>query len=70
MNSEEQQEQPKKLKFMDFISMGEVGRYFFRRKDPNRPKNINIRMMHGINRIAIVIFLLGIIFIIIKRVFL
>ena len=53
--------------FRDFIKLGEVGGYFFRSKDPSRPTNINIRMMHGINKISIVIFLLGILFIILKR---
>ncbi len=47
--------------------MGEVGSYFFRKKDPNRPSNINIKMMHGVNRLAIIIFLLGLIYFIIKR---
>jgi len=35
--------------------------YLFRKKDPNRPDNINIRIMHVINIIAIVVFLAGII---------
>ena len=60
----------KKLSFREFMSLGEVGGYFFRKKDPNRPSNINIKMMHGINKISITMFLLGIIFIIIKRFFL
>jgi len=51
----------------EFFSMGEVGGYFFRKKDPTRPKNINIRMMHGVNKISIVIFLLAIIFFLVKR---
>jgi len=49
--------------------MGEVWGYFFRKKDPNRPTNFNIKVMHGINRIAIIIFLLGVIFILVKRFF-
>ena len=49
------------------FSLGEVGDYFFRKKDPARPSNINIKMMHGINKISIVIFLLGVIFLIVKR---
>lgn len=62
------EEQPKKkLTFKDFFTLGEVGRYFFRKRDPSRPTNINIRMMHGVNRISIIIFLLGILFIILKR---
>ena len=57
----------KKLSFREFFSMGEVGGYFFRKKDPNRPSNINIKMMHGVNKISIIIFLLGVIYIILKR---
>jgi hypothetical protein len=59
----------KKLSFKDFISLGEVGGYFFRKKDPSRPTNINIKMMHGVNKISIVIFLLGVIYLIAKRLF-
>ncbi|WP_316802718.1 DUF6728 family protein [Pedobacter nototheniae] len=36
--------------------------YFFRKKDPNRPNNINIKIMHVINALAISIFLAGIIY--------
>jgi hypothetical protein len=59
----------KKNSLKDFFTLGEVGGYFFRKKDPNRPSNINIKMMHGINKISIIIFLLGVIFIIVKRFF-
>ncbi len=50
----------------DFFSLGEVGGYFFRKKDPNRPSNINLRMMHGVNKISIAIFLLGVLYLIFK----
>jgi hypothetical protein len=60
-------DQEKKGWFKNFFSLGEVGGYFFRGKDPSRPSNINIKMMHGINKISIIIFLLGVIFIILKR---
>lgn len=53
--------------FRKFFSLGEVGGYFFRKKDPNRPLNVNIRIMHGINKISIIGFLLAIIFLIVKR---
>lgn len=52
----------------EFFRLGEVGGYFFRKKDPARPSNINIRMMHGINKISILIFLLGVLFLIFKLV--
>ena len=64
---ENQFDQKKKLSLKEFFSLGEVGGYFFRKKDPNRPSNINIKMMHGVNKISIIIFLLGVIFIILKR---
>ena len=64
---DDQDNKKKKLSFKEFFSMGEVGGYFFRKKDPNRPSNINIKMMHGVNKISIIIFLLGVIYIIVKR---
>lgn len=69
-NSNEQKQdtqQPKKNSFLDFLKLGEVGGYFFRKKDPSRPVNINLRMMHGVNKLSIIIFLLGIIFLVLKR---
>jgi len=64
---ENQDEQKKKLTFKDFFSLGEVGKYFFRGKNSDRPTNINIRMMHGVNRLAIIMFLAAIIYFVIKR---
>ncbi len=51
----------------NFFSFGEVGEYFFRKKDPNRPTNINLKMMHGINKFSIIMFLAAIMFLIFKR---
>jgi hypothetical protein len=59
----------KKLSFREFLSLGEVGGYFFRKKDPNRPSNINIKMMHGINKISIAIFLVAVLYLVLKRLF-
>jgi hypothetical protein len=36
--------------------------YFFRKKDPNRPQNFNLKVMHIINTIAIIMFLAGIVY--------
>lgn len=63
------QDGQKKKSRWDFLKLGEVGGYFFRRKDPSRPTNINIKMMHGVNKISIIIFLAGVIFLILKRFF-
>ena len=57
----------RKNKLFEFFKVGEVLGYFFRKKDPSRPANFNLRMMHGINKISIIIFLLGVLFIIVKR---
>ena len=60
-------EPKKKLSFKEFFKLGEVGGYFFRNKDTSRPSNINLKMMHGVNKISIIIFLLAVLFIIIRR---
>lgn len=67
IHTQRENQAKKKNSLRQFFSMGEVGGYFFRRKDPSRPSNINLKMMHGINKISIVIFLLGVMFIILKR---
>lgn len=52
--------------FKNFFQLGEVGGYFFRKKDPSRPKNESIKAMHIINKIAILMFLVCLL-IILKR---
>jgi len=44
-------------KLGNFFKMGAVFGYFFRKHDPDRPNNFNLRMMHGINRISMLMFL-------------
>lgn len=66
MNTESS-EPKKKLSIKEFFKLGEVGGYFFRGKDEKRPSNINLKMMHGVNKISIVIFLLGVLYIILRR---
>ncbi len=51
----------------EFFSLGEVGNYFFRKSDASRPSNINIRMMHGVNKISITIFLAAVIYLVLKH---
>ncbi|MEK6480507.1 DUF6728 family protein [Catalinimonas sp. 4WD22] len=59
----------KKGGWKDFFSLGEVGGYFFRSKEKNRTDNVNLKMMHGINKISIVMFLIGVIYLVIKNLF-
>jgi len=56
--------QRKSLK--DFFKLGEVGGYFFRAKDASRPSNINIKMMHGVNKISMIMFLICVLIIIFR----
>jgi len=63
------EESKQKNSFKDYFKVGEAFGYFFRKKDPNRPSNFNIKMMHGINKISIIVFLLGVLFLIAKRLF-
>ena len=54
----------------EFFKVGEVGHYLirvFQKPDPNRPTNFNLRMMHGINKISILMFLAAIIIWTVKR---
>lgn len=64
---EQRPEEQKRSAWREFLSLGEVGGYFFRRKDAARPSNLNIRMMHGINKISIAVFLLAVIYLLAKR---
>jgi len=52
-----------------YFQLGDVFYYFvrvFKKPDPNAPTSFNLRMMHGINRISIVMFLFCVIVMIIR----
>ncbi|MDX5477530.1 DUF6728 family protein [Fontibacter flavus] len=54
----------------EFFKLGEVANYFvrvFQKPDPSKPSNFNLRMMHGINKISILMFLAAIVIWIVKR---
>ncbi len=51
-------------RLIDYFRIGPVFRYFinvFRKPDPSKPTSVNLRMMHGINRISILMFLFAVI---------
>jgi hypothetical protein len=54
------------MKTKQYFELGEVFGYFFRKKDPNRPTNFNIKTMHFINKLSILMFLVGIVVLIIR----
>ncbi|KAA9356635.1 MULTISPECIES: DUF6728 family protein [Larkinella] len=58
-------------KIGDYFKLGDVFRYFYRvfqKPDPSRPTNTNLRMMHGINRISIIMFLFCLIVMIVRAI--
>ena len=71
MDKEERVETTKQEKkgLAHYFGLSEVLTYFFRKKDPSRPQNFNLRMMHGINKISIIMFLIAVLVIIFRRVF-
>jgi len=56
-------------KMKHYFQLGEVFGYFFRKKDPNRPTNFNIKMMHGINKISMLMFLVCLLVIITRWIY-
>jgi hypothetical protein len=67
--SNNKQQQPaarQKNTVKDYFALGPVLGYFFRKADPSRKTNFNLKMMHGINKISILMFLIGLIFVIVK----
>ncbi|WP_338762439.1 DUF6728 family protein [Bernardetia sp. ABR2-2B] len=66
-NNSEKIVRKKKNSLKDYFALMPVLTYFFTKKNS---KNFNIRAMHTINKISITVFLLGIIFIIVKKLFL
>ena len=38
----------------------------FKKRDPDAPTNLNLKFMHGINRISILMFLAAVIYMIVK----
>lgn len=52
------------MKFKEYFGFQEVWGYYFRKKDPNRPINTNLKMMHGVNKISMLMFLVALVIII------
>lgn len=59
---EEKEEEKKDVGY--YFNFKEVLTYYFRKKDPSRPSNTNLKLMHGINKISIIMFLICLIVII------
>ena len=47
----------------------QILRYFYlRKRDPDAPKDVNLFLMHGMNRISIFVFLVALIIIIVRAI--
>ncbi len=45
----------------------QVAEYLYiKKRDPNAPRDTNIKLMHGMNRISLLVFLAALIFILVK----
>ena len=53
----------------EYFQMNELFTYFFRKKNNEEKPDFTIRSMHFINKFSIVVFLLGILYLIIKNLF-
>ncbi|KYG75413.1 DUF6728 family protein [Roseivirga echinicomitans] len=62
IKNEEQEDS--KLTAKEAFNLGPVLGYFFRKKDPSRPTNFNIKAMHTVNKISIIMFLIAVIVIV------
>ncbi len=58
-NKSAEKDEKVKLTAKEAFNFGPLLGYFFRKKDPNRPNNFNLRMMHGVNKISIIMFLIA-----------
>lgn len=68
INKEDLQTKDDRNDLKEYFNFKEVLFYFFRKKDPSRPTNFNIKAMHTINKISILMFLFAVIFIITRTI--
>jgi len=52
----------------EYFQLGELFGYFFRKKPEEKP-DFSLRSMHFVNKFSIIVFLLGIIYLVIKHIF-
>lgn len=40
--------------------------FYIRKRDPNDPRNLNVKLMHGMNRISLFMFLIAVIVMVVR----
>lgn len=49
--------------------LSQIATYFYlKKRDPNAPRNVNIFLMHGMNRISLIIFLIALIVMVVRAI--
>lgn len=56
----------KKYNTSRYFDFSEVIKYYFRKKDPNSKPDFNLRLMHGINKISIIMFIVAVMIMLIR----
>lgn len=59
----------KQNKLSYYFDFSEVLNYFFRKKDSNKKSNFSLKAMHTVNKISIIMFIIGVLVVIIRRFF-
>lgn len=68
MKEGQKQESNPEQEKVNYFDFSEVLGYFFRKKDPGRPNNFNIKAMHTINKISILMFLFAVIVMLVRAI--
>ena len=55
--------------FKEYFNFGELFGYFFRKKDPSQKEDFSLRSMHFVNKFSMIVFLLAVIYMVIKYIF-
>ena len=59
----------KQNKISYYFDFSEVLNYFFRKKDSNKKSNFSLKAMHTVNKISILMFIVGVLVVILRRIF-
>lgn len=63
-NGKETEKENTKSNIGYFFDFKEVLNYYFRKKEPGKKIDFNLKMMHGINKISIIMFMVALVIII------
>lgn len=61
------EEKKEKSVLRHYLGLGPAFKYFFRKPNPEHKGDFSLRFMHGVNKLSIIMFLLGITYLILKR---